>query len=204
MIAEQPGRAGRGARARSDALLQASRRLDWRFLLPDPSPGQILYIGPPRGSLLEALRLLDAPLTAVAGPGAVPAGAAFELAVAPAPTSEALQAAAGALKPGGHLYAEVHGPLAWKTRRKGAVGSARGAADALRRLGFSSVGLHWHWPSFESCTRILPLARWEALGYVAGASGERPAALRLAAARALLGSGLAAALAPHVSIVARR
>ena len=41
----------------ADALLQASRRVDWRFLLPDPNLGRVAYLGPRRGALLDSLLL---------------------------------------------------------------------------------------------------------------------------------------------------
>ncbi|MEN9938035.1 MAG: hypothetical protein RLZZ387_4614, partial [Chloroflexota bacterium] len=36
-----PGPARAAGPARSDALLQAARRVDWRFLLDDPSLGHV-------------------------------------------------------------------------------------------------------------------------------------------------------------------
>ncbi|MEP0762273.1 MAG: hypothetical protein HRF48_05990, partial [Chloroflexota bacterium] len=37
-------------------LRQAIRRLDWRFLLPDPALGRVACLGRAEGSLAEALR----------------------------------------------------------------------------------------------------------------------------------------------------
>ncbi len=51
-----------------DRLLPASRRLDWRFLLPNPELRNVLYVGPAHGALWESLRLFSASLTVVDEP----------------------------------------------------------------------------------------------------------------------------------------
>jgi hypothetical protein len=43
----------------ADALLQASRRVDWRFLLSHPNLGRLAYLGSEDRPLVEALHLLS-------------------------------------------------------------------------------------------------------------------------------------------------
>lgn len=40
-----------------DMLLQASRRVDWRFLLPNPALGRVAYVGPVDSEHAASLRL---------------------------------------------------------------------------------------------------------------------------------------------------
>src|SRR5215216_5694129 len=82
------------AELHSDALLQASRRLDWRFLLPDPSLRQVAYSGPGRGALLDSLRLFSESLTLLDPAVADGAQAQYDLMVASAPAYPALARAA--------------------------------------------------------------------------------------------------------------
>ena len=45
-----------------DQDLQLSRRLDWRFLLPNPHLGRVGYLGPSGGTLPRALLRVEAAL----------------------------------------------------------------------------------------------------------------------------------------------
>jgi hypothetical protein len=47
-----------------DALLQASRRVDWRFLPAEPELGRVAYLGSDDPELVESLRLFSAGFTA--------------------------------------------------------------------------------------------------------------------------------------------
>ena len=47
-----------------DALLQASRRVDWRFLLPEAELGRVACIGETDPDLVRSLRLFSSELTA--------------------------------------------------------------------------------------------------------------------------------------------
>src|ERR1044071_531014 len=79
-IADQPRQQpAKGAPLDADVLLQASRRVDWRFLLPDPNLGRVAYFGPARGALLESLRLFSAALAL--GEAASSGGAQHDLVV---------------------------------------------------------------------------------------------------------------------------
>ena len=205
MIADEPHAANhQAAQLDADALLQASRRVDWRFLLPDPNLGQVAYLGPARGALLESLRLFSAALAV----GQAARGAQHDVVVAHSPSLEQLRSAAGLVRPGGYLYVEAYGPLHRRRLRRGPGRWPRFAADyvaAVERLGLAEAVAYWHWPSFESCAEIVPLADPDAmllaLGRRRSGAGAR---LKSALGRALLRSGLFARLAPCFSVVARK
>jgi hypothetical protein len=190
----------------TDALLQASRRVDWRFLLPDPNLGQVAYLGPARGALLDSLRLFSASLAI--GVAAGEGGAQYDLVVTSAPSLDGLRRAAELVRPGGFLYVEAYGPLYRRRLRRGPSRWPRFAADyvaAVERLGLVEAVAHWHWPNFEACAEIVPLADPDAL-LLALARRRSGAGARLKSlfGRLLLRSGLFARLAPCFSVVARR
>lgn len=167
-----------------DALLQASRRVDWRFLLESPDLGRVACIGTHDRELIESLRLFSDTLTAA--PHAPRAGEAslYDLVVLRNASSEDLKIASSLLRPGGWLYVEVDGTL---RGRPGSPRSARGYARVLRRLGLVEIGTYLHWPDFHSCRAIVPL--------------ENPAAVRDALARGRRGArhGLWRRLAPALA-----
>jgi len=190
----------------ADALLQASRRVDWRFLLPDPNLGQVAYIGPRRGPLLESLRLFSLSLAVIeTAPPYDKPPLGYDVVVAHGPTRLALQQAAAWVKPGGFLYVEAYGsfwPSRWLSILKEPWFSTPPVWTALvRRLGFSVVQAHWHWPNFESCAKLIPLDDEGALLYALtlGRSG-----LTAQVGQWLLRGGLLARLAPCFSLVAQR
>ena len=198
------------AELHSDALLQASRRLDWRFLLPDPSLQQIAYSGPGRGALLDSLRLFSESL-ALLEPAAAD-GAQYDLVVASAPAYPALTRAAAAVRPGGFLYVEIYRPfrLIQPRVRRAAAGAPqlRDATDyvaVIARQGFGEVAAYWHWPNFETCAEIVPLDDRAAI-LLAFARRRSGAAARLKSAfgRGLVRSGLLAWAVPCFSVVGRK
>lgn len=200
------------AELHSDALLQASRRLDWRFLLPDPSLRQVAYSGPGRGTLLDSLRLFSESLTLLDPAVADGAQAQYDLVVASAPAYPALARAAAAVRPGGFLYVEVYRPFRLLRRRaRGAAAGTpqlRDAADyvaVIERQGFGEVAAYWHWPNFENCAEIVPLDDRAAV-LLAFARRRSGAAARLKSAfgRGLVRSGLLAWAVPCFSIVGRK
>jgi hypothetical protein len=58
---------------RNDALLQASRRLDWRFLLREPELGQVACIGSHNPELRAVLRVQQATKSGAASAAVNPA-----------------------------------------------------------------------------------------------------------------------------------
>src|SRR5262245_35723918 len=115
MIAGEPHAANNQAtQLDADALLQASRRVDWRFLLPDPNLGRVAYLGPARGALLESLRLFSVSLALGEA-----AGAQYDVVVAHNPSLDGLRHAAELVRPGGFLYLEAYSPLHRRQLRRG-------------------------------------------------------------------------------------
>ena len=193
-----------------DALLQASRRLDWRFLLPDPNLGQVAYAGQRADSLVEALGLFSESLILLTPQ--ILAGRTlgqFSLVAVHAAPLKDLQRAAGFVRPGGHIYVEAYsifapllsigaGRTKWSARPSSAATPGRLAAR-LSRLGFTEVKGYIHVPDFEACTRILPLGEPGAMGYLASSVPNRSQS----GWKKLL-SPLLARFYPCFSLIARR
>jgi hypothetical protein len=211
MTAQETTSPASAAELHSDALLQASRRLDWRFLLPDPRLRQVAYSGPGRGALLDSLRLFSESLVSLDA-SLDSAQAQYDLVVVSAPAYPALERAAAAVRPGCFLYVEVHRPFRLLRRRaRGTVAGApqlRDAADyvaVIERQGFGEVAAYWHWPNFENCAEIVPLDDRAAI-LLAFARRRSGAAARLKSAfgRGLVRSGLLAWAVPCFSVVGRK
>jgi aminoglycoside phosphotransferase len=184
----------------SDALLQASRRIDWRFLLATPELGSVACVsatGAPdliadlRQHVEHVVVVEDNRIDEAAGSGC-------DCVVLRNPAPDDIARAASLVDRGGHVYVELE--------RKGLARRLDPARcrGALLKAGFSAPRLYWHWPSFSACAEIVPLSD--------------PGPLRLALSRrrssraARAGAALARVLprralelaAPSVSIVARR
>ncbi len=116
---------------REAELNRLLRRVDWRFLLPNPRPAR---------SICFADGLLAQAVAAVSGdmiePITQPIGVC-DLAVAVNPTREILQAAWTALRPGGACYMEWHSPLA---------GGPASVRQRLEAAGFTNATCYWTWP----------------------------------------------------------
>ncbi|MDQ2693993.1 MAG: hypothetical protein M3Z21_01195 [Pseudomonadota bacterium] len=167
--------------------LQLSRRLDWRFLLPEPDFGQVLYVGADDPQLMAALES-SAAVQRLAGRGG--GQGRYDLVVAKGADFAAVGAALLALQPGGWLYWEA--------------GRIRHHVRFLEAVGLGDIALHWHFPSFAACTRILPLKdlSHRDQGFFASVFSARKPSTR--ALGWLARCGLVLALAASVSIVARK
>ncbi len=176
-------------------VLDTIRRLDWRFLLPDPSLGRVVYLGAAEHDLLTALRAADPNVTTLTDAASGATGVSFDTAVLVDPSPREVMLAAEVLRPGGWLYAEV----------SSAPGAARRLARQLPQAGFAAVQQHWHWPDFARCTGILPLDDAGALvyGLLKGRGGLRGSVLTLLM-RALVLSGALPWLVRSSSVVAQR
>lgn len=161
-MAELPGYAHRpeaGAEPDDRALLlQSSRRVDWRFLLPQPQLGRTVYLGRPDAALIGALRAHTELTVAAAGAGSLP-GSSFDLAVLKDPSLEAVRVGVDLVRPGGWVYAEVGGGL----RRPGAALLFGARPVARWRRAFADAGLteitaHWHVPGHDATAFLVPLA----------------------------------------------
>src|SRR4029450_13503910 len=138
-----------------DALLDASRRVDWRFLLPDPELGQVAYIGETDPELVRSLMLFSDELNTWRSATGDQQEQSHDVVVVRNASVDDLQAGSDLLRPGGWLYVEVEGGRRRLEER--AARSARGYARALEKLGLVDVDAYVHWPDFASCRAIVPL-----------------------------------------------
>jgi hypothetical protein len=182
-------------------VLALARRIDWRFLLPSPELGRVAYLGREDTVLIAALmRFADAALV-VGNDGPDGDGAKFDLAVLSRPTGDECETTRRLLRPGGTLYAEIHGPLAERPRRPGSLRSVVSVVRVLRDLGFAELGAHWHWPNFAASTHVVPLDSREALGYVLERRWAGSVRV-MSVIGAVAGKSLLNRWAPYASIVA--
>ncbi|MEK7727846.1 MAG: hypothetical protein AAB354_05490 [candidate division KSB1 bacterium] len=197
---------------RSDSALQLSRRLDWRFLLPEPSLRRVAYFGAAQNSLAQALQHFSETLSLFAPEEAAPAphAARFDLVVLAEPTFAQLEAAVLALAPGGYVYAEVQ--RAWDWRRADKLPTRALSLpkiadwqDALARLGCVEIKAHWHRPTFEAAVQIIPLHDAGAMDFVFNRRAEDLVSrLKFATGRSLMKQAWLARLLQCVSLVARK
>jgi hypothetical protein len=138
-----------------EAVLQASRRIDWRFLLPTPDLGQVACIGVTDPDLLESLELFSAALEVADATREDERDASYDVIVLRNPRRETIEVGCRLLRPGGWLYVEVENSNS--SRAPGAPRSVRGCARELRRFGLVDVSTYVHWPDFASCRAIVPL-----------------------------------------------
>lgn len=185
----------------SDRALRA-RRIDWRFVLADPTPGRAAWFGPPDEAASAALHEAGWQVE----PAAEPAPALVDLAVVAMATPDHLAAAGRAVRPGGSVYVRIDPPQRRLGRRR--RGRTLAAASVRRRLdaaGLTGIRVHAHVPHETRRSAIVPLDDALALRLFlarhGGLVGTRPAR---AIAERLRGSGWLARLAPAVSVVGRR
>jgi hypothetical protein len=155
-----------------DLLLQKSRRLDWRFLMPNPDLDRVAYLGPENDPMAEALLIFSRSLTRIESTRGSNVKKEFDLVVVKNPSIQALDLGARLVRPGGHLYVEAYG---WSRLVKPQqlvkfcfdllqhrASFARfwfptHCKEIVQHLGFHMIHSYWHWPNFESCTRIIGL-----------------------------------------------
>ncbi len=156
-----------------DHLLQVSRRLDWRFLLSNPDLGNVAYLGPEDDSLVDALHLFCQTFTQIKSLQLSNTRLNdFDLVVIKNPSNQSLEMSAQLLKPSGYLFIETYGwsrvdkprlflkycyDLLRRREYSGQPCSLPHIKTVIRRFGFQSIHTYWHWPNFESCTRIIGL-----------------------------------------------
>jgi hypothetical protein len=187
----------------TDALLQASRRLDWRFLLPEPELGRVACVGVDDPDLVESLRLFGREVIVLEAVSSREELATQDVVVLRNPTGAELAAAVPLLRTGGWLYVEIARPPGWHRPRN--LCSVGGYARALGRLGLADVEAYVHWPDFVSCRAIVPLNDAVAVRHALARKregGGAPLATRLAPL--LAATGLFGAAVPCASAVGRR
>jgi hypothetical protein len=203
-------------RPAGDTLLQLSRRLDWRFLLPNPELGRVACFGANEELLVSALQLFSASLTLVE-PGVRPLiqDTLYDVVVAPQPSPDELPQAVTLVKPGGFLYVEARRTSAfkamwrhWKYRNAPQASGWQHPRHYMRVIegyGMVEIAAHWHWPGFTTGTEIIPLAEQTALlNILQRRQSSRRLRLKPLIGRWLLQSGGLMQLVRCFSIVARR
>ena len=197
----------------SDGLLQLSRRVDWRFLLPDPNLGQVACVGSLKGTLVQSLRQFSTSLTVFeACPECADLRAEYDLVVAKDPTCELLQWAAKITKPDGFLYMEIHRRvrppvcIQWISKSKAPqFNHVQDCVAAIELLGFTNVQAHWHWPNFESCAELVPIQHNMAIRYsLSRRHGGAMPRLKASLARCMVRVGLFEHLIPCYSVLGVR
>ena len=180
-----------------------SRRLDWRFLLPDCTLGVVGYIGDPDRTFLGTLRIFSRELVVLAPDALADTRALLDVLVLKAPRRTLMIDACRLIRPGGHLYAEfdrIVTPLQPSTLLPPSV-----LAGLVRRSGLVDVEVNWHWPTFDRCTRIISLDQPAALALILSrGNSDLAARLRTATGRVLLASGILGWLIRSFSVVARK
>jgi hypothetical protein len=183
-----------------DHALQRVRRLDWRFLLPNPNLGEVAYLGPMSGTLPLALQQFSELFTIVVpsdGPRVdVKMACSYETVVLRSSTVAAVKRVTPLLMSGGYLY--------WEVERASSLGHVQTFVKAVAGLGFDDIQVNWHRPDFESCLEMIPLTDAVALRFAFARRHESVGKrLKFAAGRLLVTTGSLPRIVPCFSIIAR-
>jgi len=208
-----------------DWRLQIAKRLDWRFLLPDPNLGHVACVGHVDRTLLDALREFSTSLSVISSLDAGSRFDEFDLLVACSDSVSEIRDAVTLITPQGTVYWEVDRRRWVKALACAAIAAIRGSpqrvrsqwrdrvavlhparcATALERMGFTGIEIHWHRPDFAGCLEIVPLNDSSALEHL---FRQRQGSVRdwllSKLGRALLKLKLLPQLVPCFSIIARR
>lgn len=200
----------------ASALLAASRRVDWRFLLPDPVLGDVTSVGPLTQTLTDSLQIFSSSLVKWDPNDDRDEDrhrSLYDVAVACDPSRLEVGQMARLVKPGGFIYLEAHGltsllripqlPARWMVLAQRGLWRPKSYERVLQLLGFTEVQTHWHWPDFEHCKMIIPLTAVDgaAARYAFARRGRRMSA----GLGKLLGwSGLLPETVPCFSVLAQR
>jgi hypothetical protein len=147
------------------SLLEASRRVDWRFLLPDPTLGAVALTGKASNSLRQSLSLFSHTLTQVEAPLTRKNHPFhYDVVVICGSLVTQLASALHLVKPGGFVYIEFTSYLGGSGSR--AIHPLAHNVNVLKKQGFTQIQCHWHSPNFEACKRIIPLDDLVVLGHI--------------------------------------
>lgn len=172
-----------------DELLPLSRRLDWRFLLPDPMLSKVAYIGPGESHLLQALERLSREIIR-------DSDQPTDITVLVDPT---LSDFTRSIRVSSRFYIELRRPSLQK--RLGQLAAPESFLRAAAKAGFTADA-YWHYPDFEATTRIIPLsAATPLLSVVAKNRHDAKTRIKTAGMRLFLKSGLLAKTVPCLSII---
>ncbi len=183
--------------------LELSRRIDWRFLLPDPRLGTVACIGSVDEQFRDALLLSCQSIVFFQSveENAAPQ-ARFDIVVLCNRDISQLDGAAALVRPGGYLYAEVSrsfsSPATWRLL-------PNRVESEFIRLGFSNCAAHWHYPGFIDCTTLVPIDDGASARYFFDQQGAGLRKLcKSAVGRLLLAIGLLPFVIGSFSIVGER
>lgn len=190
-----------------DELLQGSRRIDWRFLLPDPDLPPTAVMDGTDSDLLESLRRIGTQVTTLNATGPANCAGQFRLVVASNPSRDELVRAVQAARCGGYVYVEVHRKrnFARSTSKSVAAAGVKEWHVALTSLHVTGLQVHWHWPDFRNCAEIIPLSNRAAVQCTLrrrGSAWRSRWKTRLAAI--LLHAGLFESFVPCFSVLGQR
>lgn len=173
-------------------LLQLSRRVDWRFLLPDPTLGRVTYVGTLPRDLELALRQFSHQLIEDRSEPA-------DLVVMVNPSLEVFRTSILAAQ---RFYVELQRPT-WLTCLKQWT-LLDSCLKFAHRQGMEARA-YWHYPSFEAANRLLPLSHAAPLMHVVGkGKTDRTTKLKQHGSALLLRSGVLARCVSSISIVGYR
>lgn len=200
---------------RSDQDLQLARRIDWRFLMPEPYLRRVAYFGPERGTLPTALKHFSESFQIISADE----NAKFDLVVLRLREVSDLAKTNKLLVSGGFLYWETK-PINWAVslhhRANGKNDSMpkcwrrvpnlfHDQVETLERLGFGDIQIHWQRPNFEGCLEIIPMNEASALDYAFGRPrSDLASRVKFAAGKMMMQTGLLAHLTPCFSLLARK
>ena len=189
--------------------LRLVRRLDWRFLVPDPNLKDVAYVGPDSGSLVSALQCFSNSLTIFdsTSHAAESDVAHWDLVVCHNPAVKDVKKAYSILRAGGYLYWEIERRNLGKSRRDTSSSWRHFLAykKMIKDIGFGDIVVYWHRPDFENCLDIVPLGDNKALGYFFSKDrADLKGRLKAVSGWCLNRSGLMNFLAPCISVVAHR
>lgn len=181
---------GTAAATSSGQKMQAAKRLDWRFLLPNPELNHVAYWGPQKNRLAEALALFSQKLTLLQEPNTdktlpdsqfvgeefTTSKTTYDLVVLCNPTRKLLQWVPTILSSTGSVYLEAQNlfwPQRWFQRNFIHQASERPLlvrpkdySTILQQGGLTQTQAFWMWPTFDNTRKIIPLDAPNVLSYV--------------------------------------
>lgn len=192
------------AQTQRDRQILTVRRLDWRFLLPDPALRNVAYIGAPDPDLQAALGEFSASLQLLSGEQ-LTGLPVFDLLVARKATMNEIKSVIPMLKSGGYLYWEVVRTKPKKMTKLAPPRSAFRYRNDLNQLELTDLRLYWHRPNFSRCKEMIPLDSPNALSFAmnkghTGFHGQ----IKETAGKLLKNSGMLPFMVSCFSIVGRK
>ena len=213
MAVETPIAELAGRRDMPDAELL--RRIDWRFLLPEPGLYSVGYIGSGKDSLWAALQRVSRSLAMIPRSAETllpdPEGTLFDVVVVQSHSFSDLEQGITLLKPNGWLYWEINRrqpESGGRTADSNSVHRMRKPKElikALQRRGFCEAELYWHRPDFNTCKELVSLRNGAPLGFLVGQFAETGVPRLVSrVARGLVLQGFFPSVFRCLSVVARK